>query len=78
MGVCTLIGNSVGENNVVKAKIYYKYCIYIAIFVSITICALLNIFKHQIPYIFTHEENVTQMIVDLMPYLSVFCAVDVL
>jgi MATE family multidrug resistance protein len=74
--ITSLVGNSIGGAQVINAK---KYSI-IGILTGISIVGfftiLIIIFRHEIPYIYTSEENVVEIVRSLLGIYVFFSVID--
>lgn len=74
--VTSLVGNSIGSGNIEKAK---KYAI-IAILTGMTIVGVLTVFvivfKSSIPHVYTSDENVIEIVIQLLNIYICFSILD--
>lgn len=66
----TLVGNSIGENNVAKAKKNGKIVIVVAAGASGIIAIILTLFSRAITSIYTKEESIVALTANAMPLLA--------
>jgi len=66
----TLVGNSIGENNIKKAKIYTKLGVYMTTFIILILGIIIIVFKSFFARVFTGDEEVASLLETLL-YLVV-------
>ncbi len=72
----TLVGNSIGEENAVKAKTYTKAVIIVDIAIIAPLTILVVIFMGEIPLLYTTDEKVVAQIIMLLNIYKYFSIVD--
>jgi MATE family multidrug resistance protein len=72
----TLVGNSIGANNIRLAKLYTFVSLAINTITLSVITLLIFIFRDSIPHIYTFDPNTVELVVGLLNIYVCFCVID--
>mmetsp|Transcript_78441 Transcript_78441/g.108569 ORF Transcript_78441/g.108569 Transcript_78441/m.108569 type:complete len:191 (+) Transcript_78441:447-1019(+) len=66
---CTLVGNSIGENNLPLTRKYYIYNIAVGASINAIVCVIFVLLRYQIMAMYTKEPEVVELAVTTIPYM---------
>jgi len=70
------VGNSVGAQNIPRSKRISRLIFSMCVFVQLIFALVLYFSQNQWPLIFTKDPDVTTLVIQVIPLLSVFCVID--
>jgi MATE family multidrug resistance protein len=72
----TLVGNSIGEGNVRKAKMYCWAALSVDFVVISLVSLLIFFFEYDIPYIYTNDDKIASLVTSVIQLYLVFSITD--
>jgi MATE family multidrug resistance protein len=72
----TLVGNSIGSGNIIKAKNYAKISVIIGSFIVGAVTIFIVFFKDMIPYIYTNDLIIAKLVTSLLDIYIWFGIID--
>mmetsp|Transcript_23943 Transcript_23943/g.21275 ORF Transcript_23943/g.21275 Transcript_23943/m.21275 type:complete len:106 (+) Transcript_23943:342-659(+) len=62
-----LVGNNLGASKPRIAKVYANVSISLVLFLSLVVWSIIYTFKEEVAYVFTDEEDIQDLVVNIMP-----------
>jgi MATE family multidrug resistance protein len=76
IATCMYVGNMTGSNKVENSKIYVICATFCGILCILLLGILIVMFKREVPYIYTDDNNIAELFTSLIPTVVLFGVID--